>query len=328
MYRTNRSLVIGRSSSVWRQWSFSAPSSSALSSRSAANRAAVPSSTPRTSMASQISRSANERTLNPVVASASSRPSLASRSSARRTGVRDALSSGTSASSVNRSPGLKSPRSSISRSLRTTRSVCVRASVGINTAIRGPGSGIRRTTELAEPDASATPLGGGCLGSRTPDRGPRLPPYFTCSLCHQLQLLPLIVGRQAISFVGRGEPALRAQGQPIERDDAGGGVDASANFVARFETRRFGTDQAEHHGSILRHVAQRLERTRTRIVVLEEKSIEASPREDLLGDAVVAARRVEHALVIAAADVNPEGDPVVAVDDRVVEIDARIEHLA
>src|SRR6185436_831031 len=40
----------------------------------------------------------------------------------------DAFNSGTRANSVSRSPGLKSPRSSISRSVRTTRSVCVRDS--------------------------------------------------------------------------------------------------------------------------------------------------------------------------------------------------------
>ena len=49
--------------------------------------------------------------------------------------------------------------------------------------------------------------------------------------------------------------------------------------------------------------------------------------EHLLGDAVVAARRVEHALVVAAADVDAEGDARVPGDDRVVELDAGVEHL-
>ena len=55
--------------------------------------------------------------------------------------------------------------------------------------------------------------------------------------------------------------------------------------------------------------------------------MEAGAREDLSRDPVVAAGRVEHALVIAAADVDAEGDAGVPADDRVVELDARVEHL-
>ena len=47
--------------------------------------------------------------------------------------------------------------------------------------------------------------------------------------------------------------------------------------------------------------------------------------EHLRCDPVVAARRVEHALVVAPADVDAERHPLVAVDDGVVELDAGIE---
>ena len=72
---------------------------------------------------------------------------------------------------------------------------------------------------------------------------------------------------------------------------------------------------------------ERLERPRPLVVVFEQEAVEARAAEDLLSDAVVAARRVEHALVVAAADVDAEGHARVAVDDRVVELDAGVEHL-
>src|SRR4051812_39511951 len=72
---------------------------------------------------------------------------------------------------------------------------------------------------------------------------------------------------------------------------------------------------------------QRLECPRPLVVVLEQKTVEVGAAEDLLGDAVVTARGVEHAFVIAAADVNAEGDPAVAGDDRVIQLDGRVEHL-
>ena len=53
--------------------------------------------------------------------------------------------------------------------------------------------------------------------------------------------------------------------------------------------------------------------------------MEARPAKHLLRDAIVPARRVEHALVVAAADVDAERHAGVAVDDRVVQLDAGVE---
>jgi hypothetical protein len=54
--------------------------------------------------------------------------------------------------------------------------------------------------------------------------------------------------------------------------------------------------------------------------------VKAGLPEDRLRDALVPARCVEHALVVAAADVDAEGDPGVAADDGVVQLDAFLEH--
>ena len=114
-------------------------SSASLVSRSAASRAAAPSSTPRTSIPSQTSSSVNLRTMKPPVGYGSSSPSCASRSSARRIGVRDAPSRPVSGASDTRSPGLNSPLRIISRSRSTVRAICELVSdvsVWMDTAVR------------------------------------------------------------------------------------------------------------------------------------------------------------------------------------------------
>src|SRR5579864_2436486 len=73
-------------------------------------------------------------------------------------------------------------------------------------------------------------------------------------------------------------------------------------------------------------MAQRCKATRTLIVVLEQEAVEQGALEDP-GDRLVIALGVELALVVAAADVQREGDPGVARDDRVVHLDAAVDDL-
>src|SRR6185295_9189873 len=91
------------------------------------------------------------------------------------------------------------------------------------------------------------------------------------------------------------------------------------------EPRLLRAHQPQDDDAVVGHVTQRLEAPRSRIVVLEQKAREARLTEDLAGDAVVSARGVEHALIVAAADVDAEGDAGMAVDDGVVELDAGVE---
>ena len=108
---------------------------------------------------------------------------------------------------------------------------------------------------------------------------------------------------------GGGEAALRAEREPFERHDARRLGDA--RLAARASIRAaavFELTRPEHDDAIVGHVPQRLERPRPLVVVLEQEAIEARAAEHLLRDPIVAARRVEHALVVAAADVDAERD--------------------
>jgi hypothetical protein len=125
--------------------------------------------------------------------------------------------------------------------------------------------------------------------------------------------------------VRRREAALRAQGEPIERDDRGRFADPRLQVFPRFHARQLRADEAQDHHAALGDEAERRECARALVVVLEQEPIELRATEDLLCDPVVAAGRVEHALVVTAADVNAERDARVALDDRVVELHRRRE---
>ena len=105
-----------------------------------------------------------------------------------------------------------------------------------------------------------------------------------------LELLALIVGRQAIAF-GRGrEPALRTDRETFEGHHARGLRDARAQLVDGFEPRCFRAHEPQHHDTIVRHVGQRLERPGPGGVMLEQEAVEVGPAEHLLRNAIVSAQ--------------------------------------
>src|SRR5436305_2929711 len=111
-------------SSIAARHSFSGSSSRAETPRSAAKRAARPSSVPRSSMESEMSRSENAFTMKPPEGMASNSPSSSSRTSAMRTGVREAPVVSTAWSSEMRSPGRNEPDRIWSRSASCAFTVC------------------------------------------------------------------------------------------------------------------------------------------------------------------------------------------------------------
>src|SRR6187399_1830253 len=100
------------------------PSADWVRPRSAARRAQSPSSVPRISIASQISRSEKAFTAKPPEGISSSRPSSSSRTSAMRIGVRETPRRSTTTSSEMRSPALSSPVRIRSRRLSNALTVC------------------------------------------------------------------------------------------------------------------------------------------------------------------------------------------------------------
>ena len=65
-----------------------------------------------------------------------------------------------------------------------------------------------------------------------------LPDGF-CDLFDEAQFVPLLLLRQEVSLLGRGEAALRAEAQLIERDVLCRLVDACDNILLLFERARF-----------------------------------------------------------------------------------------
>src|SRR6266849_5331933 len=141
---------------------------------------------------------------------------------------------------------------------------------------------------------------------------------------HQFELLALLRRGQAVALHGGGEPALRAERQPLERHVARRFRDPPLQLVLSLERRLLARHEAEDDDPVLRYVPQGLEPARALVVVLEQEAVEPRPFEDA-GDRPVVARRIELALVVAAADVDREGHAGVARDDGIVHLDARVD---
>src|SRR5262249_55796743 len=88
--------------------------------------------------------------------------------------------------------------------------------------------------------------------------GPLLVAYVPPDVQQQPELSPFVIERDRLAAAATArEPALRAQAQPIELHEPRGIVDPPFDVVRTLEDRRLGADQAQHHGLVLRDVAQR-----------------------------------------------------------------------
>src|SRR5215510_10663102 len=111
------------------------------------------------------------------------------------------------------------------------------------------------------------------IGWRIVGLTPRLAPHLLCQRDDHFKLRPLLVFRQNIAFLARGEAALRAQGQLVDIDIARGLVDTSLDVIPRFQLAALGRHQAEHHRLDLGHEAQRLEPAGALSVVFHEIAV-------------------------------------------------------
>src|ERR1700716_1503481 len=91
---------------------------------------------------------------------------------------------------------------------------------------------------------------------------------------HQLQLLALLFGRDAIALKSRREAALRTEGQPRQRHEPGRFGYAGLELVIRLQRRFLGRHQAENRDPIFWQVTQWLEPARAGIVVLQQEPVE------------------------------------------------------
>src|ERR1051326_8431888 len=74
----------------------------------------------------------------------------------------------------------------------------------------------------------------------------------------QLELAALVVPREEVAARGRGEPALRAQREALDRHVPARLLDPAQELVLRLELRRLRRDQPEGDGLPARREAERL----------------------------------------------------------------------
>ena len=133
------------------------------------------------------------------------------------------------------------------------------------------------------------------------------------------ELGPLFGLGQRVALDGAGESALGAEAQLLHRHELGRLADPAGQIVVVLQLRPFAGHQPQHHGLVRRYVTERGEVTRTLVVVLEEVGVDVELVEQYLGHRLVAALGEPGAAVVAAAQVNPDGEIVGPAVDRVVD---------
>src|SRR5580692_12003961 len=139
---------------------------------------------------------------------------------------------------------------------------------------------------------------------------------------HQSKFRLLRRFRNRIAIPYRAEAALRGQRHLFARKEFARLVDALENSRCRLELGALGRDQTQHHALVAWNFAQRLERTGTPVVVLEQKPREVSGAlKNLLRYRFVPAFADVITLVVPAAQMEREADAT-DVGNRVDNVDA------
>src|SRR3984893_271024 len=113
-------------------------------------------------------------------------------------------------------------------------------------------------------------------------------PDFARRLDDEAQLCDLFVSGQRVAVDGRGEAALRAEAELLERHVFRRLVDPALQSVLAFERGALAGDEAQDYPLIaLGHKAQRLEPAGARIVVFQEEAIDTEFAKHGFGDMAV-----------------------------------------
>src|SRR5579875_533586 len=136
---------------------------------------------------------------------------------------------------------------------------------------------------------------------------PRVPgtlaPDLPRGLHDKAQLGPLVVLGQQIALHRGGKAALRAERQAVQGHVPRRLLDPGQQGALRLELRALAAHEPEHDGGPARDEPERRERSRSLVIVLEEKPVDLQAAEQLLRDRIVAALGVPVAAVVAAAEV-------------------------
>jgi signal transduction histidine kinase len=108
-------------------------------------------------------------------------------------------------------------------------------------------------------DADGGSVAGSAFTLRLPPRATNAPPASAPDpagrVHHQLQLAALVVPGEQVTFGDRGEAALRAERQPLERQLPCRLVDPAQQLVLRLQFATLGRNQSQHHDLAPRHEA-------------------------------------------------------------------------
>src|SRR5690606_26405753 len=147
----------------------------------------------------------------------------------------------------------------------------------------------------------------------------RSAPHPTGDLDDVAYLGPLLIFREHVALLGRGEAALRRERELLERRELGGLADAALDVGCGLELARLRGDEAEDDRLLAgAQEPQRLEPARAVAVVLEEEAVVVG-REEVLGDGLVAARRDPRRTEVAAADVRRDDEVVGLAREHAVQ---------
>ena len=114
-----------------------------------------------------------------------------------------------------------------------------------------------------------------------------LSPNFLGNLSHQIYLCPLLSIGQFITNLARSETALRTEAQAVERNIPGCFSDAGDDRSLILQHWRFGGYQTQNHLLAISHILQRLETTRTLIVILQIEGIYLLMSEEIRSHGIV-----------------------------------------
>src|SRR5579872_2953440 len=130
------------------------------------------------------------------------------------------------------------------------------ASGAITTSCAPGSEGSRRSSTAIAPTPSVT-------AARM-----RSAPDFRRRLDDQLELGDLLLAGERVPLDGRGKAALWREAQLLDRHVPRRLLDPPLEQILRFQLAALGCHEAEHHVLVRRHVTQRLEPARARVVVL------------------------------------------------------------
>src|SRR5262245_7562078 len=86
-------------------------------------------------------------------------------------------------------------------------------------------------------------------------------PDLACDVDDELHLAPLLVFGEEVAFEGGREPALRAEGEVLQRNVTARALDALNDMRPGLEIGDLAADQSEHDTLVSGHETERLEGT-------------------------------------------------------------------